>query len=114
MSSYKKTRLQAATFSFKGRGRLSKRKDMDVDYVAHKQVIGKKRKTTWTETLADDLYDTAPTSASSSRPHKRGREDIQGLPSTHEEFDTEFHNDFFSYTDKEGRKTKVCKLMHTD
>ncbi|KAG2117531.1 hypothetical protein BD769DRAFT_1672572 [Suillus cothurnatus] len=107
MSPPKKTRLKAATFSFKERGRLSKGKDLDVVYVSHKQVIGKKRKTTWVESCADALYNTAPTSSPSSSPRKRVREETHGLPTIQEEFDKEVFDNFFSYTDNKQRKTKT-------
>ncbi|KAG1840122.1 hypothetical protein C8R48DRAFT_679665 [Suillus tomentosus] len=94
----KKTRLKAATFSFQGRGRLSKGKDLDVAYVSHKQVIGKRRKPTWVESCADSLYDTAPTPSPSSSPRKRIREDTQGLQNSHEDFDRQTLGDFVSYT----------------
>lgn len=42
MSSKRKTRLKSRTFSYKERGRLSQRKDLDVVYVTHKKTDGKK------------------------------------------------------------------------
>ncbi|KAG1844776.1 hypothetical protein F4604DRAFT_1937331 [Suillus subluteus] len=107
MSPQKKNRLKAATFSFKGRGRLSKGKDLDVAYVSHKQVIGKKRKMTWVESCADALYDAAPTPSPSSSPRKRVREETQQLSSIQEEFDREVFSNFISYTENQPRKTKT-------
>jgi hypothetical protein len=82
--------------------------------VSHKQVIGKKRKTTWVESCADALYNTAPTSSPSSSPHKQVREETQGLPTIQEEFDKEVFDNFFSYTDNKKRKTKVSRMICTN
>ncbi|KAG0703425.1 hypothetical protein DFH29DRAFT_874531 [Suillus ampliporus] len=111
MSSKKRTRLKAATFTFKGRGQLSKGKDLDVAYVSHKQVIGKRSKPTWVESCADSLYDTAPTPSPSSSPRKHVREDAQGLQSSPEDFDREVPGDFVSYLENPQRKTKASLMI---
>lgn len=115
MPSKKKSRLKAATFSFQGRGRLSKGKDLDVAYVSHKQIIGKRRRPTWVESCADSLYETISTPSPSSSPHKRVRDDAHRLQSGPEDFDREVIDDFVPYSENPQRKTKAsltqCNLI---
>ncbi|KAG1764090.1 hypothetical protein EV702DRAFT_1051462 [Suillus placidus] len=55
MSGQKKNRLKAVSYSFKDRGSLSKRKDLDVDYVVYKPTTSRSRKSSWVESCADPL-----------------------------------------------------------
>ncbi|KAG2111109.1 hypothetical protein DEU56DRAFT_762242 [Suillus clintonianus] len=76
MSGKKKSRLKSSTFSFKDRGQLSHGKDLDVQYVTHKKIMKKNRKSTWVESCADPRYDTGPSPTSS--PHKRVKHHHEG------------------------------------
>jgi hypothetical protein len=110
MSGQKKNCLKAVSYSFKDRGSLSKRKDLDVDYVVYKPTTSRSKKSSWVESCADPLYETSvePSSSSSSSPRKRIREEPAEPP------DAEAYQECFSdlFLDTEvcyqPRKTKVC------
>jgi hypothetical protein len=107
MSGKKKSRLKSSTFSFKNRGQLSNGKDLDVQYVTHKKMTKKNRKSTWVESCADPRYDTGPSPASS--PHKRVKHHHEGQDSIPGDFVGEVDGDFMLYTETEipRRQTKA-------
>jgi hypothetical protein len=107
MSGKKKSRLKSRAFSFKDQGQLSHGKDLDVQYVTHKKITKKNRKSTWVESCADPQYDTGPLPASS--PHKRVKHHHEGPDSLPGDFEREVYKDFMLYTDTENprRQTKA-------
>lgn len=110
MSSQKKTRLKAVSYSFKGRGSLSQQKDLDVDYMSYKPTTGKRGKRSWLQVQADPLYETSGAPSPSSSPKKRTKEAPMEFPDT-ETYDTyqETFSDFVldEEATEHARKTKV-------
>jgi hypothetical protein len=106
MSSKRKTRLKSRTFSYKERGRLSQRKDLDVVYVTHQKTDGKKRKPIWVEACADSSYDILQQETLASySPQKRTKFNLQELGGIPEGLDRELEGDFTQFV---RRQTKVC------
>lgn len=103
MSGQKKTRLKAVSYSFKDRGSLSQRKDLDVNYIAYKPTAGKRGKPSWLESHADPLYEISGGRSSSSSPRKRAKEASMDFP------DIETFGDFGleGEATQHARKTKV-------
>lgn len=73
----KKNHLKAVFYSFKDRASLSKQKDLDVDYVAHKPTKSRSRKSSWVQSCTDLLYETSAEPFSFSSPRKQMREDAE-------------------------------------
>lgn len=108
MSHQRKTRLKSKSFSYKERGRLSERKDLDVAYVTHQKREGKKRKTFWLEASADPSYEISQEEESSSKcssPRKIKKINPEELERIPEDFDRELHGDFSSQNMR--RQTKA-------
>lgn len=114
MSSKRKTRLKSRTFSYKERGRLSQRKDLDVVYVTHKKADGKKRKPIWVEACADSSYDILQqeTSASCS-PQKRTKFDLQELGGIPKGLDRELEGDFTKFV-RQQTKVRLSNKRETN
>jgi hypothetical protein len=110
MSSQKKSRLKAVSYSFKGRGSLSQQKDLDVDYMSFKPTTGKRGKRAWRQVQADPLYETSGGHSSSSSPKKRTKEAPMEFPDSGT-YDTyrETFGDFVVEAEatQHARKTKV-------
>lgn len=108
MSGKKKNCLKAASYSFKDRGSLSKRKDLDVDYVVYTPTRSKSTKSSWVQSCADPLYETSVEPSPSSSPRKRMRENP--VEHTDAEAYREAFGDFVLEAEaaNQPRKTKVC------
>jgi hypothetical protein len=104
MPRQKSTRLKARVFSYKERGQLSQRKDLDVVYVTHQKHGKKKGNPFWVESCADPSYETSQLeSAGPSSPQKKRKILSDGL----EDFDREVDGDFVSYVENTRRQTKA-------
>ncbi|KAG2138966.1 hypothetical protein DEU56DRAFT_755684 [Suillus clintonianus] len=95
--------------------KLSKRKDLDVDYVFYKPTTSRSKKSSWVESCVDPLYETSvEPSSSSSSPRKHIREDPAEPP------DAEAYQECFSdlFLDTEAghqpRTTKICLGTQND
>jgi hypothetical protein len=114
MSSKKKQRLKAVSYSFQHRGKLSQTKDPDVDYVTHKRTRDKRGNPSWVETCADPLYQSLPETTTS--PRKRVKAVHTESPDIQEEdLNREMFGDFVIDNEavEQGRKTKVCLTAHS-
>jgi hypothetical protein len=116
MSHQKKTRLKAVSYSFKDRGSLSQRKELDVDYIAYTPTTGKRGQPSWCESRADQLYEVSGGNSSSSSPRKRAKEVIMEFPDTGM-YDgcQETSSDFVLEGEaaQQARKTKVQHAVHS-
>ncbi|KAG2109049.1 uncharacterized protein F5147DRAFT_652614 [Suillus discolor] len=103
----KKNRLKAVSYSFKHRGSLSKKKDLDIDYVAYKPTRDKRGKSSWVESCADPLYETSMDPSSPSSPRKRMKENHAEFVDV--EASQESLGDFILDTEDghQPRKTKI-------
>jgi hypothetical protein len=104
MPRQKYTRLKARAFSYKERGQLSQRKDLDVAYVTHQKHAKKKGNPSWVESCADPSYEISQLeSEGPSIPQKKRKIHSDGL----EDFDRELDGDFVSYVENTRRQTKA-------
>lgn len=99
----KATRLRLKAFRFQGGGKLSKGRDLNVDYVAYLPNVSETGKKTCIEVPAASLYETSPErpSSSTSSPRKRVKE----VPA--ESGDVAEEDGLIPF-DERRRNTKVC------
>lgn len=108
MARRKNTHLKSSSFSFKERGQLSRKKDLDVDYISHQKKIGKRGKSIYVQSCADPCYENSQQLSDSASPKKKVKRQPQGLQSIQEEWNRELDGDFGGdFSEKPRRKTKV-------